>query len=91
MADSQKPDDAFVPVVDIEIDSVQPGASGFVLLGRAADRSDYRLEMHLDFPVDRRTQTVMGELLAQSEWRVLRRAPSPLKKTPARRTRKPVA
>ena len=81
----------YVAVVDIEIDAVQPGRSGFVLQGRGADRAEYRLEMHMDIPVDERTQTVLGEMLAQSEWRILRRAVNPLSRPSPRRTRKPVA
>jgi hypothetical protein len=30
--------------------------------------------MHLDVPVDPRTRTVLGELLAQTEWRLWRQA-----------------
>ncbi len=81
----------YVAVLDIEIDAVQPGRSGFVLQGRGADRAEYRLEMHMDIPVDQRTQTVLGEMLAQSEWRILRRAVHPLNRPTPRRTRKPVA
>jgi hypothetical protein len=47
--------------------------------------------MHMEIPVDRRTQTVLGELLAQSEWRISRRATTPLQRPKSRRTRKPVA
>jgi hypothetical protein len=47
--------------------------------GQGADGAHYRLELHLDHPVNRRTQQVLGEILSQSEWRVLRRtAPSPI-------------
>ena len=76
----QQADKDFVTLVDIEVDSVRPERSGFVLRGRGSDRSDYQLEMHLDIPVDRRTQTVLGEMLAQSEWRVLRRSATPLRR-----------
>jgi hypothetical protein len=84
-------DNGYVAVVDIEIDAVQPGPSGFVLQGRGADRAEYRLEMHLDIPVDRQTQTVLGEMLAQSEWRISRRTPTPLKRKNPLRSRKPVS
>jgi hypothetical protein len=47
--------------------------------------------MHLDIPVDRRTQTILGEMLAQSEWRILRRATTPLSRARTRTKRKPVA
>ena len=87
----QQGDNGYVAVVDIEVDSVQPGRSGFVLQGRGADRAEYKLEMHLDIPVDQRTQTVLGEMLAQSEWRIMRRANAPLERTNLRRIRKPVA
>jgi len=76
----QQADKDFVTLVDIEVDSVRPERSSFVLRGRGSDRSDYQLEMHLDFPVDRRTQTVLGEMLAQSEWRILRRSATPLRR-----------
>ena len=84
-------DEGYVSVVDIEVDSAKPERSGFTLLGRGADKAEYRLEMHLDIPVDRRTQTILGEMLAQSEWRILRRAPTPLRRVRARKNRKPVA
>lgn len=84
-------DDTFVPVVDIEIDEVHPGRSGFVLLGQGADRAEYRLEMHLDMRLDKRTQTVLGEMLAQSEWRVLRRTATPIQRAGRSRTRNPTA
>jgi hypothetical protein len=67
----------FVQVAEVEVDAVMPGRSGFVLNGRGADGADYRLELHLDLPVDQRTQQVLAGLLAQSEWRIARRvAPS---------------
>jgi hypothetical protein len=91
MESTNKADEGYVAVVDIEVDSVRPEHSGFVLQGRGADSAEYRLEMHLDIPVDRRTQTILGEMLAQSEWRVLRKAPTPLRKAGSRTNRKPVA
>ncbi|HEY2825796.1 MAG TPA: hypothetical protein VGI83_09645 [Gemmatimonadales bacterium] len=66
---------AYVKVAEIEVDDVRPDQFGFVLNGRGADRAEYRLEWHLDMPVDPRTKAVLGGLLAQSEWRVWRRAP----------------
>ena len=72
--EGQQADKDFVAVLDIEVDTVRPERSGFVLRGRGADRLEYQLEMHLDIPVDRRTQAVLGEMLAQSEWRILRRS-----------------
>jgi hypothetical protein len=82
--------DDFVPVADIEIDSVQPARSGFVLTGRGDDRAEYRLEMQMDMPVDQRTRAVLGEILSQSEWRLWRRAPRSLRRE-AQRPRKPVS
>ncbi len=84
-------DNVYVSVVEIEIDSVTPRSSGFTLQGRGADRADYRLEMHLDIPVDQRTRTVLGELLAQSEWQVFRRTQSPLDRKNPLRSRRPVS
>ena len=71
---SNQPGDEFLPVADIEVTAVEPLRSGFRLSGRGQDAADYRLEMHLDVPVDPRTRTVLGELLAQTEWRLWRRA-----------------
>lgn len=73
MSDSDHPVPEFLPVAEIAIDAVVPSPSGFLLEGAGADGAQYRLEMHLDLPVDRRTRQVLGELLSQSEWRVLRR------------------
>jgi hypothetical protein len=69
----------FIPLAEVEVDAVAPSAEGFVLDGQGADGAQYRLELHLDVPVDRRTRQVLGGLLSQSEWRILRRsAPAPL-------------
>jgi hypothetical protein len=69
----------YVPLAEIEVDAVLPRADGFLIEGQGADGANYRVEMHLDHPVDRRTQQVLGEILSQSEWRVLRRTtPSPM-------------
>ena len=73
-------------VAEIEITKVRPGRTEFVLEGRGPGHTDYRLEMHLDMPVDQRTSTVLGELLAQSEWRIWRSVRQPLRR--ARRQRK---
>jgi hypothetical protein len=78
MATPNPPDD-YVTVADLEIDAVRPVSAGFVLEGRGADSADYLLEIHLDMPIDRRTRTVVGELLSQSECRVRRRAPRRLR------------
>lgn len=67
-----------VLVADVEVTAVRPGRTEFVLQGRGTDRSEYRLEMHLDVPVDQKTSVVLGELFAQSEWRVWRSVRSPI-------------
>ena len=65
-------------VADVPIDEVQATPDGFVMQGRGSDRLGYRLEMHIDWPVDARTKKVLGEILSQSEVRVMRwRAPGP--------------
>jgi hypothetical protein len=82
----------FVQVAEVEVDAVQPGRSGFVLDGRGADGADYRLELHLDLPVDHRTQQVLAGLLAQSEWRIARRVTPSAPGQPRRaRSRRPGA
>ena len=83
MATGQQPDPDFLPVAELEVDSVEPARSGFVLRGFGADSAEYRLDLHLDMPVDAKTQTVLGGILSQSEWRIWRRAPRQL------RTRQP--
>lgn len=90
MNSKQNTGEGFVPVADIEVDVVRPERSGFVLQGRGADRVEYRIEMRLDIPVDRQTQAVLGEILAQSELKVTRRAPASMRRPMARHRRKPV-
>ena len=82
--------EGFVPVADIEVDAVRPERSGFVLQGRGADRAEYRVEMRLDIPVDQQTRTVLGEILAQSELKIMRRAPASMLRPAKLRRRKPV-
>jgi hypothetical protein len=59
-------------VADVPIDEVRVTEEGFVMEGRGSDRSGYRLEMHLDWPVDPRTKKVLSEILSQVEVRVMR-------------------
>ncbi len=72
--------EGFVRVADVEVDAVRPGAHGFILDGRGMDRSDYRLEMEFEMPLDSKTRTVLGELLSQSQWRLSRKVRDPLGK-----------
>ena len=90
MSDKQKSGEGFVPVADIEVNAVRPERSGFVLQGRGADRAEYRVEMRLDIPVDQQTQTVLGEILAQSELRLMRRAPASMRRPAKLRRRRSV-
>ena len=71
--------DDYVLMADIEVDAVTPSSGAFTLEGRGADDADYRLEMRLEMPVDGRTRTVLGELLAQSDFRLYRKVRTPLK------------
>jgi hypothetical protein len=59
-------------VADVPIEEVQPTPDGFVMQGRGSDRQGYRLEMHIDWPVDARTKKVLGEILSQTEVKVMR-------------------
>ena len=77
--------DGYVPVANLEVTTVRPHPEGFQLQGVGADGADYLLEMHLGMPIDQRTRSVLGEILSQSEWRVLRRARQPLKSQPRRK------
>ncbi|GBD31914.1 MAG: hypothetical protein KatS3mg081_2370 [Gemmatimonadales bacterium] len=74
----EKPGEEFLPLAEIEIDRVEATGQGFRLSGTGPDSGEYRLDMHLDVPVDRRTRAVLSELLAQTEWRIWRRARTPL-------------
>jgi len=63
-------DTEYINVPEIAIDEVRPEPHGFTLLGYTADRTLYRLELILDFPMDVRTRRVLGELLSQAVVRV---------------------
>lgn len=58
----------------IAIDAVLPLHQGFTLTGQGtgADRSQYRLDIRFDLPLDSRTRSVVGELLSQSDVTVYR-------------------
>src|SRR5258708_38272646 len=81
----EPPRTVFQSLAEIEIDAVTPSNQGFTLTGQGAgtDRSEYRLDLHFELPLDNRTRTVLGELLSQSELTVSRRAagmqPRPLR------------
>ncbi len=66
--DRMKPEK--LSTTEIEIDEVRPEAHGFTLVGISADRTPYRLELVLDFPMDLRTRRVLGEFLSQAVVRV---------------------
>ena len=84
-----EPEAESTPVADIEIDEVGPAEAGFLLKGRGSDGANYQLHVHLDIPVDRRTWTVVAELLSQSEVRIWRNSPKPLR-DPKRKRRNAV-
>ena len=73
----------FQRVAEFAVDQVTPEPRGFTLYGQATggggpggpDRSEYRLEIHIDVPFDARTRAVLGELLSQSDVTVARRLP----------------
>lgn len=71
MPSEQAPED-FDLLADVPIDEVRATPDGFVMQGRGADRAGYRLEMHIDWPVDPKTKAVLGEILSQTEVRVMR-------------------
>jgi hypothetical protein len=77
----------FQRLAEIQVDLVKPEHNGFTLSGQGADRAEYRLDVHFDMPLDARTRAVLGELLAQSELSILRRAPVPLAAARPRRDR----
>jgi hypothetical protein len=71
-------------LADVQVDLVKPDRNGFTLSGQGSDRAEYVLEMHFDMPLDARTRTVLGELLAQSELSISRRSPTPPQPAPRR-------
>ncbi|HEX9730169.1 MAG TPA: hypothetical protein VGA37_16865 [Gemmatimonadales bacterium] len=85
MAETDRGGNEYVPVAEFEIDTVRPSPTGFSLEGRGGDGAEYLLEMHLDMPIDRRTRTVLAEMLSQSEWRMARRLRRGLRSRRARR------
>lgn len=84
MALEQQPEAGFLPVIDAEVVTVKPEPGGFVLEAEGRDGAEYRLEIHLDVPMDRQTQVVLGEMLSQSECRIWRRT-RPSLKTPRKK------
>lgn len=91
MPPTDEPGRDYVTVAEVEIDAVHPGRTGVILTGRGSDKADYRLEMELELPVDQRTRSVLAELLAQSEWRIQRRAHQPFRSRRLRERRGTVA
>lgn len=76
MTDPQATEE-FDLVADVPIEEVRATRDGFVLHGRGVDRQGYRLELHIDWPVDAKTKAVLGEILSQTELKILRwRAPA---------------
>lgn len=73
----------YVSVADVDVASVSPERAGFILEGRGADRSDYRLSLELEVPLDVRTRSVLGEMLSQCKIKVWRRAASTKKSNEA--------
>ena len=68
----------YLPIADIEVTAVRPDPHGFILEGKGADAAEYRLDLHLDIPVDAKTRSIVAGMLAQSEVRVWRRPAQPL-------------
>ena len=78
MEDIAKNND-LIMVADIEVIEVEPGRTTLQMRGTGADNSDYRMELHVEVPMDRTTRTALGELLAQSDLRVWRSQKKSLK------------
>lgn len=89
MATGPQMDPDFLPVAEVDVDSVEPQRAGFVLRGFGRDAAEYRLDMHLDMRMDPKTQAVLGEILSQSEWRIWRRAGLQLRPRRPGRSRSP--
>jgi len=69
----------YLPVADVEVNAVRLQKTGFSLHGTGADRTEYRVDLDLEVPVDQRTRSVLGEILSQSRWRISRKAPQPMR------------
>lgn len=76
---AQQPPEGYMPVANVQVDSVTPRDNGFVVQANGEDSAEYLFDLNLDMPIDRQTQAVVGEILSQSEWRMWRRARQPLK------------
>jgi len=80
MANTNSQPEGYVSVASVQVDAVTPRENGFIIQASGEDSAEYLMDMTLDLPLDHRTQTVVGEILAQSEWRLYRRARQPLKR-----------
>ena len=67
-----KPAD-LIAVADVEVASVTPERAGFALEGLGADRSEYRVGLEIEVPMDQRTRSVLGEILSHCRIMVWRR------------------
>ena len=72
--EASSPGPRYIPVAEIDLEAVLPTRSGFRMEGRGADGAEYQLELHLDLPVNQRTQRVLAELFSQSELKISRKA-----------------
>ena len=64
----------YEPLAEIEVETVAPGRQGFTLSGQGEDKAEYQLELRFEMPLDRRTRTVLAELLSHSGLAISRRA-----------------
>ena len=69
----------YLQIASLEVDAVRLQPAGFVMQGFGEDSAEYVLELHLDLPMDRQTQAIVGEMLSQSEMRLWRRTQEPLR------------
>jgi hypothetical protein len=76
-----------IGVADLEIVSAQPTRSGFTLWADGRDGGEYRIDMTVDVPMKGQTKAIVGELLAQSEWRIWRKVREPLRSGSRRKNR----
>jgi len=58
----EPPRTVFQPLAEIEIDAVSPSNQGFTLTGQGAgtDRSEYRLDLHFELPLDKPDTDSLG-------------------------------
>jgi hypothetical protein len=83
-------EDQPVTVADLEVVSALPRPGGFILGAQGRDGATYEVDLKIDVPMNEGTRIALGEMLAQSEFRLSRLNPKPSLLAGARRIKRRV-